>query len=201
MNLLRVFKRKISKPKWAALCHLAYTDRAGFRYYAYTDELKMPIFRRGEIEKCMMELQYGSDYSEVLDALKVTINSHDKSGNMAPDIAKAGYLVQELIDRKDLLLIPEILFKICANTLIREDENPELVDQELLDHKVTTFKSELQRGGLAAFFHKGELLKSIGLSGISTTDLIRLMNASEQRHIQSQAMIKLLTSGQKSQPG
>lgn len=205
MNFWKALKEKIipnRKPEWAALCKLAYTDKSGRRYYQYADELNMNcVYRKGEIEKCMMELRYGSDYSKVIDEMKASVNGFDKQGNMRPDMVKTGYLIQELIDRKDILLLPEILFKICANTLIREDENPYLVDEEVLEEKIATFKSEIQTGGLHAFFQSVDLLKLIGLSNISIIDFNRLMTASAQRQKQFQAMLNLFTSEQQSQAG
>lgn len=201
MNIYRLYRRIIprSKPAWATLCKLAYEDSNGMRYYQYQDELDMSLFRRGEIEKAKMELRYGTDYTDVVNGIKGAINRPNrKSGRMEPDIATAGYLVQELIDRKDLLIIPEILFKICATTLIREDENPYLVDQEILEQKIAVFKHEIQRGGLHAFFQESGLLNLINLPNISRAELTRLMIDSEQRLKQVQARIKLCTSEQRS---
>lgn len=201
MNIYRLFRTLIprTKPKWAAPCRLVYTDTLGRRYYQYQDEMDMTIFRRGELEKCQMELRFGTDYASVIDGIKDSLNrSNKKTGRMEADIVTAGYLTQELIDRKDLLLIPDILFRICANTLIREDENPHIVDQEILDQKLETFKSEIQRGGLHAFFLETGLLKSAGISNISQSDFSRLMTDSEQRLKQVQARIRLFTSEQRS---
>lgn len=202
MNLYSLYRKIIprTKPSWAALCKQVYIDQAGRRYYQYQDETDMTIFRKGEIEKCQMELRYGTDYADVVDGIKAALNkSNRKTGRMEPDITASGYLVQELIDRKDLLVVPEILFRLCSHTLIREDENPNIVDHEVLDQKIETFKREIQRGGLHAFFQENGLLKSLGMSNISPHEFSRLMTDSEQRVKQVQARIKLFTSEQKSQ--
>jgi len=180
---------------------LAYTDKSGKRYYKYNDNLDMCVYRKGEIDKCLMELRYGSSYLDVLNALRDSMNEHDKRGNMKPDIVKVGYLVNELYDREDMLLISDILFKVCANTLIREDENPYIVDQEILDEKVNVFKSEIQRGGLHAFFHSLDLLRLIGLSTTSPIELTRYMIDSETKLANQRKVLEVLTSGSQSVHG
>jgi len=201
MNIYRLYRKLIprNKPSWAALCKQVYIDKQGRRYYQYQDEGDMTLIRRGEIEKCQMELRYGSDYSDVIEGVRSSLNNANrKSGHMEPDIVTAGYLIQELIDRKGILVVPEILFALCSNTLIREDENPYLVDHEILEEKISTFKQEIQRGGLHAFFQANDLLKLVGMSNISLSDFNRLMTDSEQRISQVQAKIKLFTFEQKS---
>lgn len=179
-NYLKGLKILTKKPTWASLCNLAYTDKEKRRYFIYNDEMDMCIIRKGEIEKYLMELQYGSNYEDVLKAMKEAL-SMDKKGQMQPDIMMLGYLIQELISRKEFLLLPEIMFKIMATMLIREDENPYIIDQEIMEEKLKTFESELQHGGLASFFHSDPMLSYLNLSGISMIDLKGLMNESRQK--------------------
>lgn len=175
MGFLSFLNSSRSKPSWAAQCTLAYTDRQNRRYYQYPDMLDMCVHRKGEIDKCLMELRY-STHSDVLEALKDATNAH-KRGSMQPDIVKIGFLVNEITDRSELLLSSDILFKICANTLIREDENPYVVDDEILIEKITTFKAEIKQGGLHGFFQSVGLLRLIGLSNIMPHELTKYMNA------------------------
>lgn len=172
----------IKKPNWASLCSLAYTDKQKRRYYIYNDELDMSVLRKGELEKYLMELQYGSDYSDVLQGMKDALIIH-KKGKIQPDITKLGYLIEELSERKQHLLLPEIMFKIMATMLLREDENPAVIDQEILNEKLITFEKEIQQGGLASFFHSVGISKLLNLSNISILDLQRLMRASKHRII------------------
>jgi hypothetical protein len=181
------------KPKWASLCSLVYTDKSGRKYYKYNDPLDMCVKRKGEIDKCLMELKYGSNYSDVLFALKTAINQPDKAGNIKPDLVNVGYLVNELADRSDILLVPEILFKLCSNMLIRADENPYIVDVEILNEKVETFTKEIQRGGLHDFFQVTGLLKLIGLSGISKIGLMQYMTASEMKEQENNRIQSLIS--------
>lgn len=177
--LTKLFPKR--KPEWAALCSVAFTDKKGRRYYKYNDELDMNILRKGEIEKYQLELRYGSDMEDVCEAMKVAVGSSDKKGNMTPDVGMIGYLTQELLDRKEMLLLPDILFKILATTLIREDESPSVIDEEILEEKLITFKEEIQSGGLFPFFQSGVLLRLTDLSNISIIDFKRLMTESQQR--------------------
>lgn len=178
MDLIKYFRKEI-KPSWASLCTAVYTDKAGRKYYKYNDELDMCISRKGEIDKCFMELSYGKDYLDIFHGIKKMVGESDKRGNMAPDIAGIGYLAEEVIMRDQLLVIPDILMRVCANTLIREDENPYIVDEEILEQKLITFKTEVQRGGLHGFFQVTGLLKSLNLSSMSITAFNNLMTVSE----------------------
>jgi len=154
----------------------------------------MCVIRKGEIDKLLIELRYGRDMEDLCTAIKSALSESDRQGNMRPNIVNAGFLAQELIDRREWLLIPGILTEICANTLIREDENPYIVDPELLKKKVDTINNEIGRGGLAAFFLSLDLPKSIGLSSISISDLSRFMTDSVIRLTQFQARMNLCTS-------
>lgn len=188
---LRESKTLTKKPDWATLCSLAYTDSDKRRYYVYNDEMDMSVLRKGEIEKYLMELQYGSDYSDVVKGMKDSLITH-KKGKIQPDMTMLGYFIEELAERKQLLLLPDIMFRIMATMLIREDENPYLVDAEILDEKTATFQNEIQHGGLATFFHSAGILKLLGLSGISILDLQRLMKESKQRIQNRQSQLSFL---------
>jgi hypothetical protein len=184
MSLINYFRTK-QKPSWASLCTCVYTDKAGRRYYQYNDELDMSVLRKGEIDKCVMEHAYGSDYRDVFQGIKSALGESDRKGNMRPNIQDISYLAQEILDRDKHLIIPEILMKICAHTLIREDEDPYQVDDEILKQKLTTFKTEIQRGGLHDFFHSTGLLKLLGLSSMSMTTFRSNMIASEMMQEES----------------
>lgn len=180
MRLLRKLFPK-SKPAWASVCTAVFIDSHGRRYYSYNDDMDMSIIRKGEIERYRMELRYGTDIEDICTAMQSAIGASDKKGNMSPDIAMVGYLIQELQDRRIMLAIPDILFSMLATTLIREDEQPHIIDGEILKQKCATFKQELQHGGLASFFQQTGLSGLLGFSGISISEFQRLMTGSMHR--------------------
>lgn len=190
MGFLNTLRRWQKKPDWAATCSLAYTDKKGRRYYQYNDMLNMCVHRKGEIDKNLMELRFGNT-DDVLTALRLTLSAHQK-GVIKPDLVTMGYLVNELTDRSQMLIASEILFKLCANTLIRDDENPYIVDEEILIEKIETFKAEIKRGGLHSFFHSTGLLKLIGLSDISMVGLIQCMDQADQAKINRSNLLHTL---------
>lgn len=195
MNL-RSILTKDKKPDWASTCTAVYTDRKGRKYYRYNDEMDMCVYRKGEIDKCLLELQYGSDYRDVMQGIVKLMSQSDKRGNVTPNISGTAYLAQEIIDRDQWLILPDILMRTCANTLIREDENPYIVDQEILTEKVDTFTAEIQRGGLHAFFHETGLLRLIGLSDTSTSKFKSVMISSEIRHQKHREIAKSILSSE-----
>lgn len=184
MNLLKYFRKKKEatpiKPQWAAKCDMVHVDNSGKAYYKFTDELDMPILRKNELDKNLMELRYGSDLDDVLASMTGALNeSH--GGKIKPNTTQIGFFCKELRDRKKYLIEGETLFKICANTLIRDDESPYLVDQTLLKEKCETFKNEINENGLYLFFCKVDLRKYLNLSSISIPQFAQMMRSSNAR--------------------
>jgi hypothetical protein len=183
--LSKIFKKKevtklVTKPLWAAKCDMKHIDNTGRAYYKFVDELDMPLLRKNEIDKGLMEMRYGSDLDDVLTAMDDSLNEFS-GGKIKPNTTQIGFFCKELKDRKKYLIEGETLFKICANTLIREDESPYVVDQTILKEKIETFKNEINEKGLYLFFCKVDLMIYLNLSNISITQFAQMMRLSQNR--------------------
>lgn len=195
------FKKKekpIVKPSWSTKCNIVHIDNSGRSYYKFTDELDMPLLRKNELDKNLMELRYGSDFDDVISSMVGALNELSTGGKIKPDTTAVGFFCKEIQDRKKYLLEAKTLFKIASNTLIREDENPHIVDQNILKEKIETFETEINENGLYLFFCKVDLMKSLQLSNISIPQFAQMMRLSKQRIQAIRAMISNHTSEQRS---
>lgn len=161
----------------------AFVDSNGKRYYRYSDDLDMPIVRKGYFEKCFMEFDAAISDKElklIIHAMQAAIHRKDKQGRMNPDIAMIGHLITEMENRNGQLIHPEIMFDMVATLYIREDENPGTVDQEIHNQKVIQFKQDSQ-GGLYDFFYQSGLERYIPFSALSARDLEAILTLSERK--------------------
>ena len=64
-------------------------------------------------------------------------------------------LVHELRSRSEIRLEPDILLQMMAVLLIREDENPNVIDHKLIDLKVNKFKAANEERAASFFIENG----------------------------------------------
>lgn len=141
----------------------AFVDSAGNRYYKYMSDFDMTIVRQGAFEMKMKELNMGLNRDELGDlmtAIEAALKETDKQGNMRPNIARIGYFVEEIKNRKENLIHPDILMEMACLLYIREDENPAIVDAEIQNQKFAQFTKDSETG-LTDFFLTAELDKYV----------------------------------------
>jgi hypothetical protein len=135
-----------------------FTDSNGKDYYRYTNDLEIPILRKGELERVLLEVESGlsgNELGRIIDAIDAAINEKDKKGMMSPNIGKIGFLIQEIRNRKEILIHPELLFEAVAILYIREDEDPAIVDREILKEKIEQLKKDSVEGLYDFFYTSG----------------------------------------------
>lgn len=169
-----------------------FLDSNGKRYYRYTNDLDIPILRKGELERVLMEIESGlsgSELSNILEAMGNAINER-KGDKMTPNISKIGFLIEEIKNRKEMLLHPDLLFEAVAILYIREDEDPAIVDTEILREKVKQLKLN-SREGLYDFFYTSGLGAYIPFLGKSEEEW---MEYYEQGRVKLEAMKTYLST-------
>lgn len=176
---------------------LVFLDSNGKKHYQYPSEKLMPIFRKGHMEKCFMEMSmqlHSKELRPIIDAMEKALNRHDKQGAMSPDIVMMGFLITEMKNREQMLVHEEICMDLLAAMFIREDENPEKFDEEIHAQKIQQLTVDSQ-GGLRDFFY-GEVLSKFtpSLSG-SSEELAAAARASRIRI----AALKKLVEGYSSE--
>ena len=136
-----------------------FIDSKGRRYYKFIDDMDIPIVRKGQLQKLVMELSNcisGNELIRFLDAMDNMLNPPEADVQIKINIGRLNVLVSEMKMRKEVLIHPDIMMEIVAAHYIREDENPGDWDEELHREKVKQFEID-SKGGLYDFFYKASL--------------------------------------------
>lgn len=138
-----------------------FMDSVGNNYYKYIDDMDMPIERKAQLERYLIELDAKLSRREVkmfVDAMKAKIeeiiNSPQKG--KITGLASLALMVEEIERREEMILHPELLMDIASVTYIRHDELPQTFDEDIHRQKVTQFNLDA-KGGLYDFFYQGGL--------------------------------------------
>lgn len=133
-----------------------FVDSNGVEYYTFTDDLDLPINRWKEIEKIVLMLKHCMTDETIdlfCDAMEKALNSGKKV-----ELAKIGYLIEEMRRRKNILMDTDLMFDLIAYKLIRKDENPAEVDKVIHKQKIEQFKKD-SVGGLYDFFYNAGIIQ------------------------------------------
>ena len=142
-----------------------FVDSNGFQYYKVSNSMDLPIERKGKLNQFLMWLNMGlgtmiiekKDGKEIqyleldliLDAMEEALNQGLKTKGKA---ALIGSLINEIRERKNLVIHTELLYNLLAVQWIREDENPSVYDEEKQIEKVKQFKYEVSQSNSYFFF-------------------------------------------------
>lgn len=150
------FNEQSKKPGFEKLSFI-FRDSEGKDYYKYANDFEIPILRKGELERVLLEIESGLSASElgrILKAMKDAL-SETKGDRFVPNIAKIGFLIEEMENRKEMLVHPELLFEVAAILYIREDEDPAIVDRQILSEKIVQLKKDSVDGLYDFFYSRG----------------------------------------------
>lgn len=171
--LYKLFKRQFQKiaaseqmkpiglDKWEK----AFIDSNGLQYYKVSNSMDLPIERKGKLNTYLMWLNMGlgnfivekKDGKEVqyleldmiLDAMEEALNKGLKTKGQA---ALIGALIHEVRDRKNMVIHTELLYNLLAVQWLREDEKPDVFDEEIHIEKIKQFKYEVSQSNSYFFF-------------------------------------------------
>lgn len=170
------------KPQNFDKLELAFVDSNGKRYFKYMSDFDIPLTRKGMMELKLKEFSMGLTGDEVgmiCDAMDKAL-SRQVRGAMSPDIGMIGHLITEIRNRKENLIHPEIMMSMVSYMYIREDERPEVVDEEVHQQKVEQFTKDSE-GGLRDFFITAGLNKFLPFLEQSNNDLDQIMEMQKAR--------------------
>lgn|SRR3990167_7086294 len=193
-QILKLQYGEQSKKKGFEKLTQVFIDSKGKRYYRYPNDMDIPILRKGALEKCLMEIESGlsgNELERILTAMSDALNER-KGDRMIPNIAKVGFLVEEIRNRKNLLLHPDLLFEAVSILYIREDEDPAKVDGEVMNQKLVQLKED-SREGLYDFFYTSGLSAYIPFLGKSEDEW---MEYYQEGIVKMEAMKKFLSTSE-----
>lgn len=157
----------------------SFHDLDGNAYYSFPKELAIPIIRLGKLQEYYTWLSAGMTGDEI-DKL---IDSADKAltGLMTGDkkgFAKAGFILAQMKDRKQMVIHPELYYNILAAQIIRHDEKVNEWNQDIQLQKVEAFKRMDQETD-TFFLATNELRKQLTSLDITRELLLSLLKESE----------------------
>ena len=180
------------KPLALSSLELAYTDLNGVNYYRCPDTMQLPLERWSKAKDYMMFMASGISDVE----LTMLIDFADKAltegiTGKGKGAAKIGFALQELRERKNIIIHSELVYNYLAVHWIREDERPEVVDMAIHQQKVDQFKLEVEKGDSYFFFQERELKKIYDPFNLSRAELTALL---QEGIVKQEALKKMLAS-------
>lgn len=132
-------------------------DKQGRAYYRFKNDDHIPIIRKLYLANAYTRLVTAisdQDISVSLLALNKALHETDAKGRMQPNIARIGYICQELLSRRGFLIRMDLLRDLAANYFIREDEKVDDINDITLVEKGIAL-SELDEVVKQFFYEKG----------------------------------------------
>lgn len=159
-GLLEYYRADHAKPVTHASLEYAFTDAKGKKYYRFPTSVSLPIERYGHLMKFITLLSArltAENMDKILDKmLEIIQQGIGKDKNAA----KVAALVYELKDRESWIVPAQLVYDILAVQYVREDERPDMFDNEIHMDKVTAFKDDISKSEF--FFRLPELAKLTG---------------------------------------
>jgi len=150
-----VFETEVIHANWKDKCKVYYIDGNGLKYYQYIDSMQLPAERYEYLIGLVAVHEMGfntKDYKSFLDSFKKEINETvNNSDHRGKGLAKIMTLVNELDRRSEIRVEVRTLLEMMAIILIREDENPEIIDHKIQDTKVDQFKKDKKEYAIGFF--------------------------------------------------
>jgi len=139
------------------LANLKYeiTAKSGKRYYSFPEKMALPFLRLAKGMELMDWLKNGispEDFDTIREQLTISMaHIKAKSKEVADHTIKAGMLIAEMDRRRTMALPYYVLINICANYLIREDEDPSIISSQIHHEKCDEIQEEIESGSNAFF--------------------------------------------------
>lgn len=179
-KLVKFYLSEHNKPLSHSDLQYAFTLEDGKRYYRFASLMAMSVPREGKVQEFFMHLSSGMDPNNVtaiLDEMEKALEDGIKDPKKK-SAAKIGALIQYMRDRVAKVLPVELCYNILAVQYVREDEHPQVYDEQIQLEKVAQFKEETERSS-AFFFNMPELQILRNLLGISESQLKQSFNDSQ----------------------
>jgi hypothetical protein len=144
-------------PQWRELLEFAF-ELDGHQYHRFPNPSDLPLNRYEVLQPLLIQLDNRLTNEELRHLTGICKKSFEgaiasaNAGKRMEGLQKAMWAVQEIESRNEVLMFhPEILCDIAALFLIRDDEEPTVINEEVHKAKKQAF---LLHGGEVAFFMK-----------------------------------------------
>lgn len=155
------------KPLTHSSLSYAFVDGNAKKYYRFPKDIALSGERFAQMQDYMSWMSSGmgaTEFDMFMDAIdKVLLDGLGKHAN----VVALGAIIAEMKKRRKMVLHHELLYNFIAVQLVREDENPEVFDNDIQLQKVAAFKELTKTGSTYFFFHSEELKKLSHLFNMS----------------------------------
>ena len=159
-NDIKKLQAELSKTSFKEKCTFAF-ELDGHTYYKFTNSGDIPLQRLERIQVDIIMLENRLSKPELDTLIEIAQQSLNdafvafKQENKMNKIQHAIWAMEEIKSRKETLMFhPDILMDMAALNLIRDDENPFIINEDLHKEKVELFKT---KGGELPFFLEAAL--------------------------------------------
>jgi hypothetical protein len=162
--------------------------KSSHTYYKFPKELNLPIERFSMVMALMERLSSGLSGSEmdlILEKMELALSAGLSNPKNAALIATYIHIIRE---RNDTVIHRDILINLAATWLVRDDENPNVINADIHKEKVTLFDAMCKEGS-HDFFTRIGIEPLVPLLTMSASDFQILWDHNVQ---QQQLLIKAL---------
>lgn len=165
-------------------------------YYGFPDNLELPVSRFLEIKNMMLFQVSGVTHDEAGDLLQIAVDNIAIGLSNPENAAMVMKTVLEMKRRRDMLIQPDMMVNEIAYQIIRDDENPAIINKDIHREKCEYFK-ELILSDYGFFFRLPELRRHREILRLSPEEFIVLWH----EQLISQAVGKDIMRALKSENG
>jgi hypothetical protein len=159
---------------------LNFHDLDGNAYYSFPKDVSLPIVRLGKLQEYYTWLSAGVTGEELERMVDIADKALTNGLKDQKGMAKIGFILSELKDRKNMVLHPELYYNIIACQLIRHDEKVNEFNNEIQMQKVEAFKL-LDKENDSFFLATQQLFPQLDLLSITKAQLHVMFQESVQR--------------------
>lgn len=189
---------KFSQQKTEPNVDVAFVDPNGETFYRYSDDLKMPLGRKGVLNYFVTLMTAAVSEKELqhfVAIMRANLQKClDKGKLIVENFSEIGFLLGELDKRREMKIHPDIMWDIIAVVYPKEEElRCTDYDWKLHEEKVTQFRRWSREGAFDFFLLKG-WQEYLPYSTTSPNDLKTYIKSMELELLsQSQMLGSLLT--------
>ena len=192
----------LDKPVAHQQLEFGFTDSKGINYNKFPTDTAIPIERWGKLNEFMMWMSAGltsGELDKLLNVAEEAIAEGLKKDTR--NIAKISTVINQIRERKNMVIHTELFYNYVAVQLVRQDEDPNTFNNEIQLQKVEQFKSEVQQGNCYDFFFKLGLAKLNSFMDMSSAEWERFWANSLQEQNLLNETVNLLKSKKESETG
>jgi hypothetical protein len=175
----------------------AFNDLDGKQYYKFPPGMSLPLERMGHLQGYATWMASGIDGTE-FDAIIATMDEILSNGlKKVETAAQMGAMIYNMKERRNMVFHTELLYNYAAVQLVREDEQPEVFNNEIHIEKVAMFKQMVAEGGTYFFFHQPSLQIPTAFLNLTQIEWEALWQESEAIQKNLKPILDLIRQGKK----